>query len=74
MKNACNDNDELSFVTLAAATARVLVKLNEKCDEQRESESNTDRTDEQKRKANSDYVAERVRDIEAFERRVSGRK
>jgi hypothetical protein len=72
MTKAANDN-EPTWQTLAAATARVLVKLNEKCDEQRESESNTDRTDEQKRKANSDYVAERVRDIEAFERRA-GRK
>ena len=71
MRDACNDNDTWTRIGLAAA--RVLVKLNEKCDEQRESEPNTDRTDEQKRKANSDYVAERVRDIVAFERRA-GRK
>jgi hypothetical protein len=76
MTKAANDNEELSFITLAAATANVTryLGLDEKKNEQSESEPNPDRRDEQKRESHSDYVAKRVRDIAAFERRIAGNK
>jgi hypothetical protein len=76
MKNACNDNEKLSFITLSAATKNVTryLRLDEKADEQSGGKSDADRTQEQKDKAQSDYVLHRVRDIAAFERRVSGKK
>lgn len=76
MKNFDNDNDKLSFVTLAAATANVtrFLRLDEKADEQSGGKSNADRTQEQKDKAQRDYILHRVRDLAAFERRFISRK
>lgn len=75
MMKADNDNDEFSFITLSAATRNVTryLGMDKKQDEQREGKDERDRRDEEKRKAHSDYVAKRVSDIAAFERRVAGK-
>jgi hypothetical protein len=66
-----NDNDELSFITLAAATANVVRYLQNSQDHQRDGERQTprERTEEEKAKDHSDAVEHGLRQIERFERR-----
>ena len=70
-----NENDELPFLTLAAATANALrfLKLDEKQDEERR--GNGDRSTEGKdsKRADEDYVGQRMKDLARFERKASGK-
>lgn len=69
-----NDNTD-PWKTLAAATASAILKISEDDQGPTETERETaDRQKKQKEKAHRDFVARRLRDIAAFERRVSGRK
>jgi hypothetical protein len=64
-----DDNDEpLTFETLAAATARVLEK--QQCYSHRTSDRCGDHAAEQKRKQHKQYVARRLRELAAFEARA----
>jgi len=69
-----NDDEKLSFVTIAAATANTLryLGLNEKKDEHTDKESSSDA----KKKAldHLDFVNLRLRELERFENRTRGRK
>ena len=65
--HADNDNDPLSFLTLAACLRNVLefLQADKQQDEERKDEKDAgDRTD--------DYIEHRVKEIEAFERRANG--
>ena len=64
---ADNDNEEFSFISLAALTANVLqhLGLNEKQKEEPERQKDSSDT-------RSDYIEQRVAEIEAFERRANG--
>jgi hypothetical protein len=66
-----NDNEQLSFITLSAATKNVIRYLqpHEKQDEQRDGNTDRDRTDEQRAKDHRAYIEQRLRDIAEFERR-----
>lgn len=70
---ADNDNDPISFISLAAATANVtryLVKEQKPSDpEERESDREPGKVREQHPNANSEYVDQRLRELSAFERR-----
>jgi hypothetical protein len=70
-----NDNEELSFVTLAAATANVVRYL--QIDEQK-TESDDERgsrgDDEKRALEHLEFVTRRLRDLERFEDRARGRK
>ena len=77
MKNACNDNneDELTFVKLAAVTANVvrwLMKVDE--NKQEESAGNPDagKKNEQSPEDHRRYVEQRVRETLAWEKRQKG--
>ena len=69
MKNPDNDNDELSFITLGAATLNVVRYLEgsekQKEDAQRKAEQSGDT--EQKREEQRAYIEQRLRDIAKFE-------
>ena len=74
------DNEELSFVTLLAATKNVVqwLKLHEKQTEQRE-RKDAENDDDPKRDVKqperaSEYVEHRLRELREFERRASGKK
>jgi tetrahydromethanopterin S-methyltransferase subunit A len=67
---AHNDND--TWQPLSLATRRLLVKLNEKQDEQNGEERSPTSADEEKRRNEARYIEQRMRDIERFERMVSG--
>ena len=66
-----NDNEELSFVSLAALTANVVRYLEPEKDqrEQREREPDTGNRDEQKGRQHEEYVKDRLRELRAFESR-----
>lgn len=71
-----NDDEPLSFSSIAALTANVIQYLRlekQKEDKQEQDESDTHRNEEQSDKAQSDYVAIRLRDIAAFERKARGK-
>jgi hypothetical protein len=74
MKNAANDNEELSFVSLAASTANVVrwLEPHEKKDE--ESGRDTDRSSKSEKdpKADLEYVEHRLCEISAREKRING--
>lgn len=72
MRNADNDDDELPFQTLAAATAKVVSKMNKEQDENRDQDRGT--TDQQKQDGDQhrQYVDQRLHDLAAFERRAKG--
>jgi len=71
-----NDNEPLSFLTLAAATANVVRHL--RLDEQKEGDEpdqeRRDRKDEQKSEEQRRFLECRLREIAAFENRVNGGK
>ena len=77
MKNTpCNDNDEnsaLPFETLGAIVARLVEGT-----ENHEEQSDRDRPEDNEAKRKEDdqrrYVAQRLREIERFERQASGDK
>jgi hypothetical protein len=74
--NAHNDNEEFSFITLAAATANVVryLDLAEKQNEEPGGDSDRRQRDKGQRAPDREYVEQRLRDIAAFERSYSGVK
>ena len=73
MKNFDNDNEQFSFISLAAATANVVRYLEgseqKKEDAQRDAEQNgqaNQKSDEQRA-----YIEQRLRDVAAFESRFN---
>ena len=71
-----NDNAELSFITLKAATLNVVRYLEGTEKQHEESGRNTDRhrAQEQNSEDHRRAVEQRLRDLAAFERRAAGRK
>lgn len=69
--NADNDNDELSFISLRAATRNVLLylQMHKQKREHRERESNAGHGDKQKGGHNEEYIQRRLSDLAAFENR-----
>ena len=69
-----NDDEPLSFLHIAAATANVVeyLRLNEQKNEQTERESEPGDRDEQKSEQHRAYIEQRVSDLRAFERRAAG--
>jgi hypothetical protein len=69
-----NDNEQFSFISLAAATANAIryLRLNEKQNEERGGDTDAGNAEEERSKRHRDYVDQRLRDLAAFERRVSG--
>ncbi len=77
MTKADNDTEPLSFITLAAATANVTrylaTKQNPPEREKRPANNENGDTTENRPDAHSEYVDKRLREITAWERRVSGK-
>jgi len=75
MKQHNNDNDELSFITLGAATLNVVRYLegSEKQKEHGERDARRSDKDEEKAKQHREAVDQGLRDIAAFEERASGK-
>jgi len=71
-----NENEPLSFVSLAALTANVTryLRVDEKKNEESEREPAPSRGDEQKRAQELEYVERRLRELRSWERKISGRK
>jgi hypothetical protein len=71
-----NDNEELSFISLAAVTANVTRYLELTKDQQKESDRDTgrDTAEKEQSKDHCEAVDQRLRDLRSFERRVSGNK
>jgi hypothetical protein len=71
-----NDNETLSFISLAALTANVVrhLGLDEKHDEDSRSEPNPGDADEERKERERQYINHRLKEIRAWERRISGRK
>lgn len=71
-----NDNDPLSFITLAAATANVVryLELGDKHKEDGERDAARERADKDDPEHHRDYVNQRLRELAAFERRFDGNK
>ena len=74
MKNAANDNFELSFIMLSAATRNVTryLKLDEQKNEDAGSDTNSSCGDEKRAREQRRYIETRLRELAAFERRVNG--
>jgi len=73
MKNADNENEPLSFQSLAQITARLLTtdaKKDEKC----EGDTKPGGDDQERARQQGDSVDQRLRDLAAFERRAGGDK
>ena len=72
MAKVTQDNELLSFVSIAAATANVVKYLSP--DKQKNSESNDSadagKSDEEKRRDHRAYVEQRLRELRAWERRI----
>lgn len=73
-----HDNEPLSFITLAAATANVVRYLSkEQHPPQNDNRAANDESAQQSEKhpeADREYVEHRLRQIAAWERRISGKK
>jgi hypothetical protein len=77
MEHVANeDEEELSLLTLQAATRNVIRYLEACKEEKKQSDGNAqpDRHEEQKAKDHSEYVNHRLRELAAFERRIDGNK
>ena len=68
------DNEELSFISLAALTANVLRYLESDKQKQERTGDNAERgdADEKNSGADREYIERRLRDIAAFEKRAKG--
>jgi hypothetical protein len=74
--NYAND-DELTFISLAALTANVtrwLLKPDEQKHETPSGEPDRGDADEKEREAHAKYVAHRLNELRSWERKISGRK
>lgn len=70
-----NDNEELSFVTLQAATRNVTRYLvNEEPDKHREGQAKPESGQEKRDRERRAYVEQRLRELRAFEQRAGGKK
>jgi len=77
--NYTNDNDEndpMPFVSIAAATANALrfLRLDEEQNEQRPSDGDGTTQPKDNRDGNREYVEQRLRELQRFERRANGGK
>ena len=65
MTKAANDNEQLSFITLSAATRNVVrwLESNKQNDEQSESNADPGRSDEQRPEGNRQNVDQGLKDI-----------
>jgi len=71
------DEDELTFVKLAAVTANVvrwLMKVDEEKKEQRQRNTGSGSEEKKQTEEHTDYVDQRLRELAAFERRARGVK
>jgi hypothetical protein len=75
MRNASNDNEELSFITLGAATLNVVRYLERSDEHQRDGERNAPRERDEKEKADDrrKAVEHGLRQIQRFEDRFRRR-
>jgi len=75
MKQHDNDNEHLSFITLVAATRNVVRYLepHKNEDEHSERDPASSGADEKKRAEEREYVENRLKEIRAWERKISGR-
>lgn len=73
MKEAANDNEPLSFITLAAATANVVryLQTNKKQDEQSDPDADRGSADQQRKDREREYIEHRLKELRAWERQVS---
>jgi hypothetical protein len=70
-----NDNEELSFVTLAAATANVVRYLQiDKQKTESDEERSSSGDDEKRALDRLEFVNRRLRELERFEDRAKGKK
>ena len=67
---AANDDEPLSFISLAALTANVTRYL--ESNEKQNSEDTNGANRRERTEQHETYVAERLRKIESFERRANG--
>jgi hypothetical protein len=70
-----NDNEEFTFTSLAAATARVVDRLrsDKQQDEHSQGDSNAEGRSEKDEKQHRESVEYRLREWRAWERRISGK-
>jgi hypothetical protein len=73
---AHEDEEELGFVSIAAATANVLryLELTKEQQEHRDRNTGRERDEKQKTKDERDYINHRLRELAAWERRIDGNK
>ena len=66
-----NEDDELSFISIAAATANVIryLQIDEKQQEERDNNTPCPNEGKERPVENREYVEQRLRDYAAFERR-----
>ena len=69
-----NDDEELTFITLSAATQNVIryLGLDEKKDEECSNDRQSGDRKEEIQREKMRYVARRLADLSAFERRANG--
>ncbi|UZE51883.1 hypothetical protein ONR75_15730 [Rhodopseudomonas sp. P2A-2r] len=72
MKNATTHNDNDTWQTLAAATARVVSKLEEKQSQDRADDGAEHHQHEQEEKERREYVEYRLRQLAKFEAQARG--
>ena len=74
MKDANNDNEEFSFISLAAATANALryLGLNEEKNEDAKDDASSGQGNNEKSREHRQAVEKRLRELAAFERRANG--
>ena len=75
MKQHDNDNEEFSFITLSAATRNVTryLQTDKKENEDSKRDPAPGGADEKKRAEEREYVEHRLKEIRAWERKISGR-
>jgi hypothetical protein len=75
MKNFDNENDLLSFISLAALTANVVrhLGLDEKADEQSPRDPNPSDSHKQADEDKRRYIEHRLKSIASWEKKISGK-
>lgn len=74
MARDTQDNEPLTFVTLAAATANVTRQLQKQPDTDRASDGEPKDREQQEEKTRAAYVDQRLRELAMFERRAAWKK
>ena len=71
-----NDNEKLSFISLAAATANVVRYLEPTKDQKKQGDRDTarDSAEKENSECEREYIEHRLRELAAWERKISGRK